>query len=90
MVDLDTTLTRTVDRTYNIALEEAASIADGMATENEARAIDLHKRSNKQAAAGFDDRAEQTKISAQVLDECANEARAIAAAIRARIQKAEG
>jgi len=61
----------------------AASIADGLAEENERSAADLHRRSNRQALIS-EDRAEQTKISAQVLDDIALEARAIAAKIRER------
>jgi hypothetical protein len=61
----------------------SAAIADKAAVENEARSADLHRRSNRQAPVS-PDRAEQTKISAQVLDECAAEAKAIAHEIRER------
>lgn len=69
-----------------LALEEAALVADHMAEQNKSKAADLHRRSSRQAALpGGEDRAEQMKISAQVLDECAAECRAVAAAIRSRI-----
>lgn len=74
----------------SLALEEAAMVADGMAAENESRAAGLHRLSTKQARVyGAEDRADQTKISAQVLDNCAIECRAVAHAIRQRIQKAQ-
>ena len=65
--------------------EACALLADVAAEHNTVTALALHKQSSKQAALyGDDDRAEQTKISAQVLDNCAIEARSIASAIRAR------
>lgn len=65
------------------ALEEAAQIADTMAEQNRATAQDMHRRSGKQARLyGDGDIADQTKISAQVLDACAEEAACIAIRIR--------
>lgn len=74
------------------AFEEAAQIADEMAAQNRASAVELHQRSARLAkvygrsasefGAGFE--ADQTKISAQVLDACAEEAESIAFRIRAR------
>jgi hypothetical protein len=68
------------------AFEDAASIADEFAADNKRKAAQLHRRSNKQARLyGEDsDAADQTKISAQVLDMCAIEAASIATAIRNR------
>lgn len=63
----------------------AASIADQCGEENAKTASDLHRRSVRQALVD-EDRAEQTKISAQVLDDCALEARAIAQKIRERAE----
>lgn len=62
------------------AFEEAAQIAYDMAEQNRVSAIALHLRSNKQVKLyGPDsDIAEQTKISAQVLDACVEEGRCIA------------
>lgn len=75
----------------SLALEEAALIAEKMARENRKKAVELHLRSNRQAAAFMGaERAEQTKISAQVLDACADECEAVAAAVRKVIQKAAG
>lgn len=65
------------------ALEEAAQLAYDMSEQNRVSALQLHLRSNKQAAMGFDDAADQTKISARVLDACAEEGRCIAERIRA-------
>lgn len=66
------------------ALIEAAEIAERAAAKNETQAVSMHRRSKRQAEIyGDDDAADQTKISAQVLDACAIEARYIAQAIRA-------
>lgn len=65
-----------------LAMEEAAMLADGIAAQNEIKARELHCRSNRQERSYGADVAEQTKISAQVLDCCAQEARSIASAIR--------
>lgn len=64
----------------NLNLEEAALVTDAMAQQNETHAAEYHRSSSKQ----WGDQAEQTKITAQVLDHCAAECRAIAAAIRDR------
>jgi vacuolar-type H+-ATPase subunit H len=63
----------------------AAAIADEIADADAKAATDLHRRSARQKLVD-EDRAEQTKISAQVLDECATEARAIACKIRERAE----
>lgn len=66
------------------AFEEAAELADAAAERNRASAIKLHQRAARQAQLYDEDVADQTKISAQVLDACAEEARVIAHHIRSR------
>lgn len=68
------------------ALEDAAVIADECAKQSREAANKLHVRSNKLAkiyGRSAADDADQTKISAQVLDACAEEAESIAFRIRA-------
>lgn len=65
------------------ALEEAAQIAWDMAEQNRVSALKLRLKANKQAQLYDPDVADQTMISAQVLDACAEEARSIYARILA-------
>lgn len=67
------------------AFEEAAQIAWEMAEQNRVSALKMRLHSNKQARIyGEGDIADQTMISAQVLDACAEECRCIAERIRTR------
>ncbi|HCK83016.1 MAG TPA: hypothetical protein DHW63_00350 [Hyphomonadaceae bacterium] len=67
------------------AFEEAAQIAWEMAEQNRVSALRLRLSSNKKAQIyGNNDDADQTMISAQVLDACAEECRVIAERIRTR------
>ena len=64
--------------------EACARVAEEAATQNRELAIKQHRRSNKQAQIGMEDEADQTKISAQVLDAISEEATGIAYRIRNR------
>lgn len=70
------------------ALEEAAQVAWEMAEQNRVMALKLRLKSNKQAMLYDPDIAEQTMISAQVLDACAEEARSIYSRILSLCPKA--
>jgi hypothetical protein len=65
------------------AIEEAAQIAWDMAEQNRVSALKLWLKANKQAQLYDPDVADQTMISAQALDACAEEARCIYARILA-------
>lgn len=69
------------------AFIEAAQIAIDMADQNRASALKLHQRAAKQARLYSEEVADNTKISAQVLDACAVECRCIAERILALAPK---